>query len=93
MCDHRYFLPLSRQLKSPDRIKTILVNTYYCALFFPDTSEGSNGRHGYYSDDEDDDDTFFLGISHGAYAGIVCGILFVACVALLTALHYRKRWV
>ena len=43
-------------------------------------------------DDDDDDDKFFLGISHGAYAGIVCGVLFVACVALLVALHYRKRY-
>ncbi|KAL8619094.1 hypothetical protein ACOMHN_019366 [Nucella lapillus] len=40
---------------------------------------------------DDDDDGFFLGLSHGAYAGIICGILFIACVALLTAVHYRKR--
>ncbi|XP_076435010.1 uncharacterized protein LOC143274910 isoform X2 [Babylonia areolata] len=51
----------------------------------PDSGQVSDGG------DEDDDDTFFLGISHGAYAGIICGILFIACVALLTAVHYRKR--
>ncbi|KAK7487910.1 hypothetical protein BaRGS_00020811 [Batillaria attramentaria] len=51
----------------------------------------SEGGSGGYNSDDDDDGKFFLGLSHGAYAGIVCGILFVACVALLTALHYRKR--
>ncbi|XP_070206458.1 uncharacterized protein [Littorina saxatilis] len=43
------------------------------------------------SDDEDDDDGLFLGASPGVYAGIICGILFVACIALLVAVHYRKR--
>lgn len=38
-----------------------------------------------------DEEKVSLTISHGAYAGIVCGILFVLSVALLTALHYRKR--
>lgn len=53
---------------------------------------GVHYGHSNSNDDDDDDDKFFLGISHGAYAGIVCGILFVACVALLVALHYRKRY-
>lgn len=51
----------------------------------------AESRLGDYDTNDDDDGKFFLGLSHGAYAGIVCGILFLACVALLTALHYRKR--
>ena len=44
-------------------------------------------------DENDNNDGPFWGISHGVYAGISCGILFVACVALLTAMHYKKRYV
>ena len=79
---------LSRQLHT-NIIGLAFLSNSLC-LF---VAEEHGVRYGHSnSDDDDDDDKFFLGISHGAYAGIVCGVLFVACVALLVALHYRKRY-
>uniref|UniRef100_A0A2C9LH55 EMI domain-containing protein n=1 Tax=Biomphalaria glabrata TaxID=6526 RepID=A0A2C9LH55_BIOGL len=37
-----------------------------------------------------EDNTIF-GLSHGAYAGIVCTLLFFMCVIILTAWHIFKR--
>ncbi|BFZ04555.1 hypothetical protein BsWGS_07593 [Bradybaena similaris] len=37
------------------------------------------------------DDGLFLGLSSGAYAGIVCSFAFVSCVVILVALRIHKR--
>ncbi|XP_005108483.2 uncharacterized protein LOC101855676 [Aplysia californica] len=48
---------------------------------------GSEGRIHYY----EDDDSLLWGLSHGAYAGIICSFVFIICVAILIGLHMRKR--
>ncbi|PVD31410.1 hypothetical protein C0Q70_06822 [Pomacea canaliculata] len=52
---------------------------------------GDSRAHSSLDDGRRDDGKIYLGLSHGAYAGIVCGVLFVACITLLTVMHYHKR--
>lgn len=61
-----------------------------CPGYYRD-AEGLCVRNPQASESRGEDGKLNLTVSHGAYAGIVCGILFVGCVALLTALHYRKK--
>ncbi|XP_055862185.1 uncharacterized protein LOC106071020 isoform X1 [Biomphalaria glabrata] len=50
-----------------------------------DNSKSVGGLH------YDLEDNTIFGLSHGAYAGIVCTLLFFMCVIILTAWHIFKR--
>ncbi|XP_025089131.1 uncharacterized protein LOC112561109 isoform X2 [Pomacea canaliculata] len=82
-------------IKEENRTTTIYRIAEDCCPGYSRSLEGKCIRdsraHSSLDDGRRDDGKIYLGLSHGAYAGIVCGVLFVACITLLTVMHYHKR--
>jgi hypothetical protein len=64
------------------------INNITCILMPSIHADGRSDQSvQYYVSDND----LFLGLSPGAYAGIICSFLFAICVAVLITLHVLKR--